>query len=112
MREIPKVALLVETSRGFGRDLLRGIARYARVHDSRSFHIDQGEYTHEVPKMKPRGGTGIIARIPNERIAQAVIQAGVPTIALGFSDKQMEEGSTIGRTILEEIQLASEFHCI
>jgi LacI family transcriptional regulator len=95
MRDIPKVALLVETARGFGRDLLRGIARYARLHGPWSFHITPGDYTHEVPKMKQWGGTGIIARIPNDRIAQAVIQADLPTIALGLNDEQMEEGSPL-----------------
>jgi LacI family transcriptional regulator len=95
MREIPKVALLVETARGFGRDLLRGIARYARLHGPWSFHITPGDYAQELPKMKQWGGTGIIARIPNERIAQAVIQADVPTIALGLSDDQMKEGSPL-----------------
>ena len=95
MREIPKVALLVETSRGFGRDLLRGIARYARLHGPWSFHITPGDYTQQVPKMKQWGGTGIIARIPNERVAQAVIQANVPTIALGLTDEQLREGSPL-----------------
>jgi len=47
--------------------------------------------------MKQWGGTGIIARIPNDRIAQAIIQADVPTIALGLNDEQMEEGSPLAR---------------
>ena len=89
MREIPKVALLVETARGFGRDLLLGIARYSRLHGPWSFHITPGDYKQAVPHMKQWGGTGIIARIANERIAQAVISAGVPTIALGLTDEQM-----------------------
>ncbi len=32
MPRTPKVALLIETARGYGRDLLRGIVRYARLH--------------------------------------------------------------------------------
>ena len=90
MRDIPRVALLVETSRGFGRELLHGIARYARLHGPWSFHITPGDYEQAVPKMKQWGGTGIIARIPNERVAKAVIEAGVPTIALGLSDEQLQ----------------------
>jgi LacI family transcriptional regulator len=89
MREIPKVALLVETSRGFGRELLHGVARYARLHGPWSFHITPGDFDQAVPKMKQWGGTGIIARIPNERVAKAVIEANVPTIALGLSDQQL-----------------------
>ena len=90
MREIPKVALLVETSRAFGRSLLMGVARYARLHGPWSFHITPGDFEKAVPKMKQWGGTGIIARIPNERIAEAVHEANVPTIALGLSDEQLE----------------------
>jgi LacI family transcriptional regulator len=89
MRQFPKVALLVETSRGFGREMLRGIARYAQLHGPWSFHITAGDYEQAVPQMKRWGGTGIIARIPNERVAKAIIEAGVPTIALGLTDEQM-----------------------
>ena len=33
--------------------------------------------------MKQWGGTGIIARIADERMAKAVIDANLPTIAMG-----------------------------
>src|SRR6185295_10022596 len=36
---VPKVALLIETSRGYGRAMLRGIVRYARLHGPWSFYI-------------------------------------------------------------------------
>ena len=67
MREVPKVALLVETSRGFGREFLLGMARYSRLHGPWSFHITPGDYKQVVPKMKQWGGTGIIARIADQR---------------------------------------------
>lgn len=97
MREIPKVALLVETSRGFGRDLLHGVARYARIHGPWSFHITPGDFEQAVPKMKQWGGTGIIARIPNERVAKAIIEANLPTIALGLTDEQQQPGNPLAQ---------------
>lgn len=97
MREIPKVALLVETARGFGRDLLHGVARYSRLHGPWSFHITPGDYVQAVPKMKQWGGMGIIGRIANERVAQAVVQANVPTIALGLTDEQMRPGNPLSK---------------
>jgi LacI family transcriptional regulator len=97
MREIPRVALLVETSRGFGRDLLRGVARYARIHGPWSFHITPGDFEQALPKMRQWGGTGIIARIPNERVAKAIIEADVPTIALGLTDEQQQPGSRLSQ---------------
>jgi LacI family transcriptional regulator len=95
MRDIPKVALLVETSRSFGRDLLCGISRYAQLHGPWNFHIKAGDFEQALPKMKQWGGTGIIARIPNERVAKAILEANVPTIALGLSDEQMLPGSPL-----------------
>ncbi len=96
MREIPKVALLIETARGFGRDFLLGIARYSRLHGPWSFHITPGDFKQAVPKMKQWGGTGIIARIPDRQVADAILSANVPTIALGLSDEQLRPGNPLG----------------
>jgi LacI family transcriptional regulator len=89
IRQVPKVAVLVETSRGFGREFLLGMARYSRLYGPWSFHITPGDFKQVVPKMKQWGGSGIVARIANERIANAVIHANLPTIAIGLTDEQM-----------------------
>jgi hypothetical protein len=95
MGEIPKVALLIETARGFGRNFLLGVARYSRLHGPWSIHITPGDYNHVVPEMKQWGGLGIIARIPNRQVANAIIKANVPTIALGLTDEQLRPGKQI-----------------
>src|SRR5215216_2671817 len=97
MREVPKVALLVETSRGFGREFLLGLARYSRLHGPWSFHITPGDRKQVVPKMKQWGGTGIIARIADQQTAKAVLDANLPTIAIGLTDDQMSPGSPLAR---------------
>jgi LacI family transcriptional regulator len=91
------VALLVETARAFGRDFLSGIARYARHHGPWIFHITPGDFEQVVPKMKQWGGTGIIARIPNDRVAKAILDANLPTVALGLTDEQMRRGSPLAQ---------------
>jgi LacI family transcriptional regulator len=88
MQSTPKVALLIETSYGVGREMLRGIAKYARLHGPWSFHFTPGDYEQVVPKMRLWGGTGIIARISNDRIAKAVLDAKLPTIAICLTDDQ------------------------
>jgi LacI family transcriptional regulator len=88
MGNVPKVALLVETSRSFGRDFLMGVSRYARSRGPWTFHITPGDFEQAVPRMKQWGGTGIIARIPSQRIAKAILEANVPTIALGLTEEQ------------------------
>jgi LacI family transcriptional regulator len=67
------------------------------LHGPWSFHITPGDYKQVVPKMKQWGGTGIIARIADDRIAQAVINANLPTIAIGLTDEQMKPGSPLAK---------------
>jgi len=67
-----KVALLVETARGYGREVLRGIVRYASLHGSWSFYITPGDLEQALPAMQQWGGTGIIARVQTPRIAAAI----------------------------------------
>jgi LacI family transcriptional regulator len=89
MRGIPKVALLIETSREHGRGVLRGIVRYARLHGPWAFYITPGDREQALPEMKQWGGTGIIARIENEKIAQSILATGLPIIAMDLSEKQL-----------------------
>ena len=80
MTSCPKVALLIETSRGYGREMLRGIVRYARLHGPWSFYITPGDFDQVLPKMKLWGGSGIIARVETVEMAQAILAAGIPTV--------------------------------
>lgn len=82
---IPKVALLIETSRGYGRSMLRGIVRYASLYGPWQFYVTPGDFEQALPAMEQWGGTGIIARIETAKTARAIIQSGLPTIALDIS---------------------------
>jgi LacI family transcriptional regulator len=97
MRDAPKVALLVETARGFGRELLRGVSRYVRSHGPWSIYIEPGDYEQAVPRMRQWGGTGIIARIPNRMVADAILEANLPTVAVGLTDAQRSPESPLSR---------------
>lgn len=90
-----KVALLIETARGYGRGLLRGIVRYSRLHGPWSFYVTPGDFEQVVPKMRHWGCTGIIARIITPKVAKAILDCGVPTIALDLSDKDLEPGNPL-----------------
>lgn len=83
MPSCPRVALLIETSRGYGRGMLRGIVRYSRLHGPWSFYLTPGDFEQVLPTMKPRGAAGIIARVENEQIAEAIVAADVPAIIVG-----------------------------
>ena len=53
----PKVALLIETARGYGRQMLQGIVRYARLHGPWGFYVTPGDFEQALPKMQQWGGT-------------------------------------------------------
>lgn len=97
MSDTPKVALLIETARGYGRQMLLGIAQYARLHGPWSFYATPGDFEQALPKMRQWGGTGIIARIETPRIAEAVLNAGLPTIALDLSSRELDPSHPLSR---------------
>ena len=76
-----QVALIVETSLGSGRDILRGIAKYAREHGTWSIYHEQRSLEEAVPKWIARWqGDGIIARVQNRVISEAVLSTGLPAV--------------------------------
>jgi len=77
----PQVALLIESSRAYGRGLLQGIARYVREHESWSiFHQERRASDPPPAWLKGWRGDGIIARIEDQRLATAIRGLGVPAV--------------------------------
>jgi LacI family transcriptional regulator len=94
---IPKVALLIETARGYGRGLLRGIVRYARLHGPWSFYVTPGDFEQALPKMRHWGGTGIIARIATPAVAKTILDCGLPTIALDLAELELQPNNPLAK---------------
>ena len=79
----PRVALLVESSRAYGRGLLHGIAEYIRLHGPWSIYLaERGLGDDPPPWLQGWEGDGIIARIENRKIADAIGELGLPTVDL------------------------------
>lgn len=86
-----KVAILIETSRAYGRGLLRGISRFNQEKRSWSTYFQpQGLGDAPPPWLRTWKGDGIIARIEDQRLAKEVIAADVPTINLRGSLHDLE----------------------
>jgi len=82
----PRVALLIETSREYGRGLLRGIVRYQREHGPWSIYFKPHGLGDAPPDwLETWQGDGILARIDNRPMAEAILRAGVPAIDLRSS---------------------------
>jgi LacI family transcriptional regulator len=80
-RRRPRVALIIETSLGSGRDILRGVAQYVREHEPWALYHEAHGLEESVPQWLRRwNGDGIIARIQNARMARELAASGIPVI--------------------------------
>src|SRR5215212_10231906 len=61
-RQPYNVALLIETTRSYGRNVLRGIGDYARIHGPWLFHLPAESPVRGVPAKDEWNGHGIIAQ--------------------------------------------------
>jgi len=76
-----RVALLVESSRTYGRGVLRGIAKYTHLHGQWSCFTEERELHSGVPAwLKNWKGHGIIARIEDRRMAKILLTLGQPVV--------------------------------
>jgi LacI family transcriptional regulator len=78
-----RVAVLVESSRSYGRGLLHGLAEYARVNDGWAVTLDDRGLGDQVPGwLGAWRGEGVIARLESEALVAAVRELGVPVVDL------------------------------
>ncbi len=81
MSRRPHVALIVETSLISGRQILRGIARYVRLHGPWALYHEPRSLEASVPRwLKSWEGDGIIVRLQTNQIAAAVAETGLPAV--------------------------------
>jgi len=83
MRKTRHVAVLIEASRAYGRGLIRGVAQYYREHAHWTIWFKPLGLDEMPPPWLLRWqGDGILARIANRRMANAVLRLGVPAVEL------------------------------
>jgi LacI family transcriptional regulator len=81
------VALLVETSNDYARGLLRGVVAYIRKHRPWTTYLAEHGRGDEPPDwLSEWRGDGILARIENKRIAEAVVASGRPAVDLSAAN--------------------------
>jgi LacI family transcriptional regulator, galactose operon repressor len=106
---IRRVALLIESSRTYGRGILRGIARYVQLKGRWSIFFQERELHSGIPGwLQQWKGDGIIARIEDRRTAQALLRLGHPVVdVLGNCEfKSISGFDTDARAVA---QLAADF---
>jgi len=77
----PKIALLIESSRAYGRGVLRGIAGYARTHGPWSIYHQERALGDAAPAwMKKWSGDGLIVSAESERLVEHIQRLRVPVV--------------------------------
>jgi LacI family transcriptional regulator len=87
MSRIPKVILLIESSRASGRALLCGIANYAHHHGPWSFYWEPGGLEKAWPVLRSVRADGIILR-DVEQVDEA-LACGLPAVVVGHHQSEI-----------------------
>jgi LacI family transcriptional regulator len=78
-----RIALLIESSRSYGRNLLSGIAAYGRVYGPWVFYHEERSLGDPLPAaLKQWRPQGILARMENRTLIRKLRRLGVPTVDL------------------------------
>ena len=78
-----RVALLVESSRSYGRSTLSGVAKYIRANTGWSISLQEQSLCDDLPGwLKNWQGDGIITRMENSALAAALKRLRVPVVYL------------------------------
>ena len=78
MIKMPRVILLIETSTGYGRQLIHGVARYSRTKGLWLFYCECGSKEKTLPNLEKWGADGIIAR--DSFRVKSIYSKDIPTI--------------------------------
>jgi LacI family transcriptional regulator len=80
---IPHVAVWIETSRGYGRGLIQGVAEYLRHHGPWSIYFTPHGMRDPLPAwLRNWKGDGILARIDDRKTARLLLATKLPLIDL------------------------------
>lgn len=83
MSAIPQIAVLVDTSRSYGRDIVRGIRRYVAEHGPWSLYLESRDLSSSFPDwLEKWPGDGILARTVDEQLLRKLKATKLPVIEL------------------------------
>jgi len=87
-----RVAVLVESSRSYGRGLLLGVAQYARERTNWRIDYEERELQSGLPGwLHQWEGSGVLARIEDDAMARGLLGLRVPVVDL----RRIARGTTI-----------------
>jgi len=101
-----RVILLMESSRGAGRALLRGVANYARHHGAWSFDWEPGGLSEVWPRLNKQSVQGIVLR--DGKNIHRVLALGIPAVVVGHRNEDYPGTANVFTDSFEAGRLAAE----
>ncbi|MCB9881811.1 MAG: DNA-binding transcriptional regulator [Planctomycetes bacterium] len=90
MHRRPRVALLIETSTAYGRDLLRGISEYTRTHRPWSMYVQERGFEDPLPDWLARwAGDGVITRIKDQPLVRKLTELELPVVDVRIQEPDL-----------------------
>jgi LacI family transcriptional regulator len=90
MSKVPKVILLIEKSRAFGRGLLHGIVQYSNLHGPWLFYMEPEIHKkgrkHPYEWIKELQADGIIGYTWDTDLIQEIVNLGCPAVIRGLEE--------------------------
>ena len=97
-----RVAVLIESSRAYGRGLLLGVAQYAQERAHWRMDYQERELQSGLPPwLNQWKGQGILARIEDDAMTQGLLKVGVPVVNL----RRIGRGTTIPAVHTDDAQV-------
>lgn len=79
----PRVALLIESSRAYGRGLMSGVAKYMREHGDWSIFLQEHSLCDNISAwLRHWQGDGILTRLEHRAVTRAIKRLGLPAVSL------------------------------
>lgn len=111
-KKIPQVAILLESSHETSRGMLRGILNYVRLYGPWALHIISGGASDQkMPDLRAWHGSGIIARIPSERVAAEIVAANLPAVLIDPLDPYLAPSHPLARCCRVQCDSAAVARC-
>ncbi|MCL5946120.1 MAG: DNA-binding transcriptional regulator [Planctomycetes bacterium] len=86
--QIPVIAVLMETSRAFGRGVICGISNYAKAHGPWNLNITPGDFNQRLPPAEMWHVDAIIGRMVSHQVLQEAQARNVPIVCVDPSFEQ------------------------
>ena len=89
MEKLPQVVLLLESSRGAGRALLRGFVNYARHHGPWALNWEPGGLNEIWPRLIRLNAQAVFLR--DGKHIRKVLALGIPTVVVGHRNEDFSD---------------------